>query len=263
MPLFRREPESGQAEPPRLTINGRPQTVPETPGSFQRRSRLFVECERRLANHPAAQQSAIGWPLGDGRGLEEVVAEIAPMFDREPSLVKWVALRGAISQISIQILELENAAILRRDLERAMGLEWVTDATGETQIDLAQPWRTGLSADQREAAVGIACVVMIRAEDYGRIEDMTVQEVLGDPECSIPRAAAFDIIAWSAIALLRLNRAQQPIDRIPEPDALTEVGWYTDPLFGKCERYWDGSDWTSRCRVREGRQYTEYSTPLV
>jgi Protein of unknown function (DUF2510) len=263
MSLFRRQAEFGQAEPPCLTINGRPQTVPEVPGSFPRRSRLFIECARRLAEHPAAQQSAIGWPLGDGHGLEEVVAEIAPLFVRELSLVKWVALRGALTQISIQILELENAAVLQQDLERVMGLEWVTDATGETHMDLAQPWRTRLSSDQREAALGIASVVMIRAEDYGRIEDMTVQEVLGDPECSIPRAAAFDIIAWSAIALLRLKRVQQMFDKIPEPDALTKVGWFTDPLFGKCERYWDGSDWNSTCRVREGRQYREISTPLV
>ena len=261
MPLFRRPP--GPPEPPRLTMNGRLQAIPETSDSIKRRFRLFVECERRLAANPEAQQSAIGSPLGDGHGLEEAVSQIIPLFDREPSLVKWVALRGAISEISIQILELENAAVLQQDLERVMGLEWVTDATGESRTDLTAPWRTKLSSEQREAALGIACTVMILAEDYGRIEEMNVREVLSDPGCSIPRAVAFDIIAWSAIALLRLKRAQQRVDQCPEPDALTDAGWYTDPLFGKCERYWDGSDWTSRCRVREGRQYTEISTPLV
>jgi hypothetical protein len=136
MPLFRRQPGSGQAEPPRLTINGRLQVIPETSDSIKRRFRLFVECERRLAGHPAAQQSEVGSPLGDGYGLEEAVAEIKPLFDYEPSLVKWVALRGAISEISIQVLEPENAAVLRRDLERVMGLEWVADTTGESRVDL-------------------------------------------------------------------------------------------------------------------------------
>jgi hypothetical protein len=36
------------------------------------------------------------------------------------------------------------------------------------------------------------------------------------------------------------------------------------PLFEKCERSRDGSDWTSnKCRVCEGQQSTEISTPPV
>jgi hypothetical protein len=144
-----------------------------------------------------------------------------------------------------------------------MGLEWVTDVLGESHPDLAQPWRTTLSPDQRQAALGVASSVFIRAEDYGRYSGMSVMDVNADPRCQIPQSAALDCIAWSAIALLRLEIAQQLFPQVPEPDALLEPGWYTEPLFAKSERFWDGSDWTARCRVKDGRQLIETNVPLA
>ncbi len=69
-----------------------------------------------------------------------------------------------------------------------------------------------------------------------------------------PRAVALDCIAWSAVAFLRLEIAQQIFSQVPEPDALSEPGWYTEPLFAKAERFWNGSNWTARCRVKDGRR---------
>ena len=92
---------------------------------------------------------------------------------------------------------------------------------------------------------------------------MSVQDVNADPRCQIPKAAALDCIAWSAIALLRLGVAHQLFPQVPEPDALPKPGWYTEPLFAKSERFWDGSDWTSRCRVRDGGRFNEIDVPLA
>jgi hypothetical protein len=249
MPLFRKV----------LTINGRPQPQPETIGSMSRKTRLFVECERRLASDPLAAPAAIGQPIGDGLGLEGLVAKLAPLFERERSLIRWVALRGALTELFVRVLDPDSAVVSPEDLEQVMGLEWAVDAQGESHPDLARPWRSTMSPDQRQAALGVAASIFIRAEDYDRYSKMSVAEVNADPRCQISRAIALDYIAWLAIAFLRLKTAQQIFSQVPEPDALPQPGWYTEPLFAKAERFWDGSDWTALCRTQNG----ETTIPLA
>jgi uncharacterized protein DUF2510 len=261
MPIFRGQRESGHHRI--LTINGRPQPRPEVLGSMPRRGRLFIECARRLADDPLASSSAEGQPIGDGLGLEGLVAKVAPLFARERSLIRWVALRGAFAELFIRIFDPESAVASPEELEQVMGLEWAADAQGASHPNLAQPWRTTLPQDQRQAALGIASSVFIRAEDYARYSKMNVADVNADPRCRISEAVALDCIAWSAIALLRLNIARQLFPQVPEPDALSEPGWYTGPLFAKAERFWDGSDWTARCRIRDGSRFTETNLPLA
>jgi hypothetical protein len=262
MPLFRRP--SGPGGPPSgpvMTINGRPQANPELPGTIQRRFRLFIECERRLAQNPLAQRDAVGTPLGDGLGLEGLVAQLAPVFERERRLIRWVALRGALTELFIRIFDPESAARAPQQLEQVMGLEWQTGSDGKSHPDIAPSWRSRLSSDQRAAALGVASSALIRAESYNRLEDMNIGDVINS-SFWMPQAVAIDCIAWAAIALLRLEVAQELFSQVPEPDALPGPGWFTEPLFGKAQRYWDGSDWTSRCRVQEGRQYREAEVPL-
>ena len=263
MPLFRRSTEPEEPKPPVLTINGRPQSRPEAPGTMQRRIRLFVECTRRLAEHPLAQQDAIGTPLGDGLGLEGLVAQLTPLFERERSLIRWVALRGALSEIFIRVLDPGSAARSPDQLEQVMGLEWQTSRSGESHPDIVQSWRPRLSDEQRNAALGVASMTLVRAANYGRLEDMSTGAVMEDSNFWMSEAVALDCIAWSAITMLRLDVAQQLFPQVPEPDALPGPGWYTEPLFGKADRYWDGSDWTSRCRLQNGRQYREVTSPLA
>jgi hypothetical protein len=254
MPLFKR---SAAQVPPIRTVNGRPQPTPEGPGTIPRRHRLFIECARRLAAHQLTQPSACGRPLADGMGMESLVAEIRPLFLSEKSMMRWVALRGALAEISIRVLEQG----MIDDLEAAMGLTWV-ERDGREVIDIAEPWRSQIDGDAHEMAIGVAGATLIRAEEYGRIEDMSVADVNQDPTLQISPAVALDIIAWSAAAMLRMGVTQQLFDVVPEPDALTNPGWYAEPLFSKAERYWDGEDWTGRCRVPDGRGYRESSMPL-
>jgi hypothetical protein len=230
---------------------------------MQRRFRLYTECERRLADHPLAQAGAIGTPLGDGLGLEGLVAQLTPLFERERSLIRWVALRGALSSIFIWVLDRTSAVRSPDQLEQVMGLEWETNRYGESRPDVMPPWRQKLSDEQRKAAVGVASLVLVRAVNYGRLEGMNTDDVIGNQNFWMSESAALDCIAWSAIAMLRLEVAQQLFPQTPEPDALPGPDWYTEPLFGKAERYWDGSDWTSKCRVHDGWRYTELQTPLA
>ena len=245
------------------TINGGPQRTPEGPGVIQRRTRMFVECARRLEQDPLASPGSVGRPIGDGQGLEGLVSLISPIFANEPSLIRWVALRGALTELHIRVLDPTSAARTPSDLESAMGLEWARDAGGDSHPDLIEPWRSSLSSEDRQAALGIASSVLTHAEDYPRLSALSVDDVNADARLRlVGRAVALDIITWSAIALLRLEVAQQLFPQVPEPDAMPAAGWYTEALFAKSERYWDGSDWTDKCRVPDGRKFRESSVSL-
>lgn len=248
---------------PILTINGRPQPEPEVPGAIERRNRLFMECARRLADDPLAHPAAIGRPIGDGLGMEGLVAKVAPLFARERSLIRWVALRGAFTALFIWTLDPTSAAVSPAMLPEVMGLEWVPDAKGGLDLNLAQSWHAALSLKQQEAAFGLAMSVLTRAWDYERYSKMNMQDVNADPRCRIIDPVALDSITWSAVALLRLEIAQQLFPQTPEPDAQPAPGWYTEPLFAKAQRFWDGSDWTDRCRKNDGHQFIEFDMPLA
>ena len=263
MPLFRRQRESGSGDRRVLTVNGHSQPQPEVIGSMPRRLRLFTECERRLAADPLAGSAASGRPIGDGFGLEGLVAKLIPLFEREQSLIRWVALRGALTELFVRVVDRSSAVIYPGELVEIMGLEWIDDAYDERHLNLAQPWRTTLSPEQQQAALGVARSIFMCSEDYARYSKMNVEDVNTDPHCQISQAKALDYIAWLAVAFLRLEIAQQIFSQVSEPDALPEPGWYTEPLFAKFERFWNGSDWTAACRVRDGRQFTETNIPLA
>lgn len=246
-----REPEPG----PRRTINGNPQPDPERPGSVQRRARLFVEAMRRIAEDPLASPSACGVPIGDGCGMEQLVARIAPLFDDERSLLRWVALRGAFTYLHITTVDGASRDVpFHPVVEAAMGVGNIAGSeTAEPVIDVAPQWSSRLSADQREAAIGVFSALAVRLFDYGRYSELTIDQVNEDPRCRLSDAMALDFIAWASVALLRTGLAQKYLST-SEPDELEQPGWYTDPLWAKAQRYWDGTDWTEQVRTGEGRE---------
>jgi Protein of unknown function (DUF2510) len=222
---------------------------------LQRRARLFVECVRQLADDPLAQPAARGVPIGDGCGMERLVARIDPIFARERSLLRWVALRGALAQLYIMTVDDSSAALpFSPAVETAMGVGDVAPpGATEPVIGVGREWASRLSAEQRQAVVEVFSALAVRVFDYERYSQMSIDEVNQDPRCRLNDAMALDFIAWSAVALLRTELAQSFL-HAPEPDALEQPGWYTDPLWGKAQRYWDGDDWTERVRASGGQE---------
>jgi Protein of unknown function (DUF2510) len=264
------EPGQTIRSPSILTISGRPQPTPETSDSIERRIRLYVECERRLTGHPLAGQDARGGLLGPGSGLEHLVALIAPLFQREQSLIRWVAIRGAVACLYMNILDPRSAKASAEDFACAMGFRWI-DSAGRPYTDEAQGDVSFVVQDQsgrmprelKNAAAATIDTVMGYLADYRRFTSMNLADAIVDPFFSkLDDAAALDCIAWSAVARLRMGLAQQVSAKVPEPDALPEPGWYTEPLTAKCERYWDGYDWKSACRLADGGRSKEFTLPL-
>ncbi len=262
MPLFSGS-RSGLRQRPRLTINGRPQREPEVPGSLERRSRLYIECARLLAGDRLAADAAAGVPIGDGLGMEGLVAKVKPLFDRERSLVRWVALRGAFTTTYIHTVDPESRVVpFYPVVETTMGVGHVS-APGATEevVDVAPAWVPRLTPDQRTGAVALFAAIQVRVFDYKRYSKMDMDDVNRDRKCYLNDQMALEFIVWNAVAMLRLGIAQQ-LMAAPEPDALGEPGWYTDPLWGRAERYWDGTDWTSRCRVPGGSEVLSALRPV-
>jgi hypothetical protein len=238
---------------PHMTINGRPQSVPESSDSIERRFRLFYESARRLADDPLAQPGASGHLLGRGTGLEQLVSAITPLFQREQSLIRWVALRGAIATVHNATLigDSPDAVIA---LTQAMGLGLVQGHGDGVSV---WPLVGDPSAGQdHSAAVALGNIIYGLLRDYERVVKLSFEETIAYPRfAALTDALALDCIAWAAAGLLRIGRAQELVPKVPEPDALTEPGWYMDPVFARFERYWDGSDWTPQVR-KTGQQGT-------
>jgi Protein of unknown function (DUF2510) len=265
-----RGPARVNSDRPVLTINGRPQATPETPDTIERRVRLYIECERRLVHDPFVLKFTHGHMVGRGSGLDGIVSKIAPLFKREQSLIRWVALRGAIACLWMSILDPEMSSKSPEDLASVMGFTWV-DSAGRPYADSSQgqvffaanevPGQ--LSGQLRKAAADTAGTVMKYAVNYQRFVDMSIYDADADALFSeMSDAVALECIAWSAVARLRLGVAQLMFTKVPEPDALSVPGWYFEPVTAVCQRYWDGTDWTSACRNEEGRRFKEFTLPL-
>ena len=147
-----------------------------------------------------------------------------------------------------------------------MGLAWVDEAgqpysassVGKALLKERDP-DPRMPAIMRDGAVALATMVTTFAANYERLLKMSNDQVNIDSfYARLDDVIALDCIVWCAVALLRLNLGQQWITRVPEPDALQVPGWYTDPLTGTFERYWDGADWTPSCRQANSRAEGRY-----
>lgn len=227
---------------PTTSLSGIPQAQPEAYGGpLARRQRLFWYTVSVLKSHPQAHSDAFGNLLGDGLGMEGLVETIRPIYSREASLLKWVALRGALHGLWDSGATLASIPVVE-----SVGLRWL-DGGELCPADPTVPQQ--LSGP----AVGLAASVMEKVGSYEEISELTVGEVQADQRWRLSAFSdemALDYIVWSAIVLNRLEAAGylEPLPPLPQPSMLEVPGWYVDPLWGRAGRYWDGSDWTTRWR---------------
>jgi hypothetical protein len=173
--------------------------------------------QRRARLYGAAQRLA-----GTREGQPLTVA-VDNLLARERSLQKWVALRGALTFLNIVVNE--GQVVSLAELERAVP-------------DIPKP-------DHLAQLLSM----------YGDIEKLSFQQVAGHSLLgSLTPSWALTMITWSASAMTR-TRAADNFTAVPEPDALTQPGWYTEPVFAKAQRYWNGNDWEARVRSLEGNTW--------
>jgi Protein of unknown function (DUF2510) len=216
---------------------------------------------RLLDGHPAGASSAQGTALGDGYGMEGLVEQIRPLFRSEMSLARWVAIRGALLFLDI----LCPSDREWRELMPVMGLAPVSDPrTGAAGAKVLRQGDALVLAEAEENILGLFWSITQRWGRYAEVSGMSVEQVNADPFWArVGPPMALDVIAWTAIAFLRTGQMTSDlISKMPEPGLLEETGWYADPLFAKCERYWAGDDWTDKVRLKKGRAWIEVRQPL-
>ena len=246
---------SGQRQPSQFAAIGGSQDALGIPSSIQRHNRLFIECTRLLAGDRLASESSCGTPIACGIGLESLVTKIEPLFSRERSLIRWVALWGAFPDLYAHTVDASSrVAPFYPVVETVMGVgNLYAPSAAEEVIDIAPEWVAHLTAEQRSSAVALFAGIQARVFDCERYSRMDIEDVNRDRNCNLSDQTALNFIAWTAVALLRLGIAQQQMTD-PEPAALEKPGWYSDPLWENADRYWDSTDWTSRFRTPSGAE---------
>jgi hypothetical protein len=212
---------------------------------------------RVLETAEMAQPEATGVPLGDGHGMEPLVETLKPLFAGERSLLRWVALRGALLFLDMGFpSEAEwRTAMFTMGLERSK-----SPFTGEEEVQVLE--RPGpISPEVRSHILGLHASIVMRLGVYDQISEASLERVSRNAMWNVNDAMAFDYIAWSAVTMLRTGTAHRAFN-MPEPGMLEEPGWYAEPVFAKCERYWDGRDWTDRVRWLDRRRWIEGNSPL-
>lgn len=152
---------------------------------------------------------------------------VASLLAKEASFIKWASLRGALMYVSIALEDPERSL---KDLRVYAG-----DNEPEGAVDLLREYER-------------------------RITKLSFNDVAADPNLVRTNDWHLDFIAWAAKAFLGGNLYNRIM--IPPAQTLDVPAWYAEPVFAKSERFWDGSDWTSRCRVQDGRMWKFVHSPF-
>ena len=152
---------------------------------------------------------------------------ISGLLAKEASVIKWVSLRGALTYVSIA---LEDTARSMEDLRGYAGV--------------AEP----------DGALGLigGC--------EGRVATLSFSDVIADPDLVKTNDWHLDFVSWAAKAFVGGKLYARVV--IPPAQVLDVPAWYAEPVFAKCERFWDGSDWSSKCRMQDGRVWRIVNSPF-
>jgi hypothetical protein len=157
----------------------------------------------------------------------DVRGGIHTLFAREATFLKWVSLRGALLAIHDTV---SDPQISIGDLR-----SWVGRAEPAGAVDLIS--------------------------DYDRrISTLSFNDVLADRDLVRTPDWHLEFITWSAQVALADDYPF--VHLFPAAQTLDVAGWYAEPVFSKSERFWDGADWTPRCRVLEGRNWRLINAPF-
>lgn len=229
------------------------------PGS--RKNELAFAAVGRITRGSATATGTFGRPLtaADREATDGVVSDVLRQ-DR--------ALAAHVARDAVLLFEaFGGLALNERHAIASVGLDpgWVG----------ADP----VAAD----ALAIARVIRGRSQDLTpSTTDISGYEALFTTEGVRQLDRVLGVTGWAAIVIGRLHNHPECLgaDALGNPPVLaphlqkhgtmSDVGWYPNPVNGGdvstgvagIQRWWDGSDWSDRARVREGRRWTEHRIPL-
>ena len=113
---------------------------------------------------------AYGMPLGEEYGVRELVGLVEPIFARERSLIRWVAIRGALASLA------QLGPVFHGEIPECIGLAWEENPDGTLDLRLANKGADHTVGNLYSIS-GLLAAVMQRLEQYDAIQAMSLDEV--------------------------------------------------------------------------------------
>jgi hypothetical protein len=213
-----------------------------------------------LTHVEAGCPAAWGRSLDDG-GLATARAAFDGVVHQDRSLARHVA-RDMVLMFEV------SGGLLLGDALQGVGLD-ATVANGSASTE-----------SERAAVQALSVARTIQARSNGgeaAAADVAVYRALYEDRSAAGYLQAINIGAWAALVVARLatngkleNGAMFLQSGRDSCGQMESVGWYPNPVNpgdtsmgdASIERWWDGSDWTERVRVREGRRWSDVQLTL-
>ena len=228
-------------------------------GSRSRKNVLAVAILNRLCDATVGSSSSFGQEISDGR-LEEAVHIVATVTTQDRSLLRHVARDTALLFESLGGLTQNKDAAFR-----AVGQSGSTTTVRVTQA--------------ASRALAVARTIQDRSNDRRpNSSDLKTYTSLFEDASLGGHRRALDVGAWVGTVTARLHTGGQlPPDlplfgrQLANFARMDGVGWYPNPVNAgdtsdgqaQIERWWDGTDWTERIRIRSGRRWEERQASLL
>lgn len=239
---------------------------------------LASACVARLRESPAASASRYG-DVVTADELGSAVEVVREVMTQDRDLSAWVARKSMV-----QLNALLRGQGTGEDMSKggpgdntllaltAVGLEPAGLAdSGEVALHISAPEK--LAEKDRAAALGVASAAL--AVLFAALGSPTAREkrffvdlYTGESGTDV-ETKAYKITAWTAILGARLMNADVLTARFQhdyrEIPAMWCAGWYPNPYNtggivngdAQLQRFWDGSAWTDRARLRQRAGWTE------
>jgi hypothetical protein len=239
---------------------------------------LTAACTQQIRELPVAAAAQFGKAVTVA-GLEPASRLVRKIMHQDRDLSAFIARKimmhfKAIATSYMPGTLEENIAAFGS----AMGFTSPT----EPRPDLVAQAREILSPEEVEQASALAAIsfailrAVIVGGEAGDEYRLYVKLYTGDPDMDV-EAVAYDVIAWTAIAVGRLMNRDLISPEFPmmapkfrDVPAMDKPGWYPNPpkiggmVNGDAvfQRFWDGAAWTDQVRMRDGRRWVTGSVSL-
>jgi len=263
MGLFRRSPDD--------TVHSR--AYLQRANGFERKAHLAFVSINQVMKLPIASREYFGRPMADVFGLQHGSDIVRKILMQDGSLAARVARDSLV--VLDALLDTMNTP-----WEAALGI--AMDAAGLLPGPKLNPERlTDVPLRVQEDMLGLAhCVVAIffGIERPGGVQlgDRAYYEHFFESLERATQLLAHEITAWSGAVIGRLRHAgyipQTPwmSAKFETAPVMEEAGWYPNPMnMGQIvdgdatiQRYWDGTDWTDRARLCDGRTWRYDTTSM-
>lgn len=276
MALFNRRPRQADdteasrrylSVAPRVAFGGDNRAIPRT-------DNLAMACIQRIGDESVSDGARFGEPLTVAT-LRPCNAIVRDVMTQDRDLAVWIARK--IAMILRTVLATGMTGAMDERFDRAFGsvglaIRGEVVLVGHRTDQLSDIDRDGAKA-LGVASLALLKVVSVDSYSWTPQDRRFYEDLYTGADGSDVEGFAYDLIAWTAVVMGRLHHAcniDTPVfsyfdPALGEVPRLSEPAWYPNPpKFGdtstgdaQFQRYWDGSRWTARVRVRQGRGWTD------